>query len=349
LSHEAWTTKYRPKTLKEIVGHEKIISQLITMVQKKNIPNLLFHGPPGVGKTTAAWAVARDILGEENLYSCVKELNASNSRKIEDVRQTIVPFTETLPIASAPFKILILDEAEQITNDAQQALRVIMERGTARFILCANDASKIIEPLRSRCKEYRFSPLPKEYIMQYLNYIVKCENIKIEEEIFDILYENTMGDLRKSITILQASVKNGCVRKEDVLELLEIPDETTIERLLTVGMTEDYTKLYSEITRMIFQQGWDSTSIVKAITRYLGKEKCKIPNDLRLRLQEKLLEISPFDKEIQLNSVMAYFNRISREFNAKSSTHKYVCPQCKTQIDYGISNCPNCGVKLKWQ
>jgi len=342
-----WTEKYRPKTLKEIVGHEKIISQLMTMVQKKNIPNLLFHGPPGVGKTTTAWAIARDILGEENLYSCVKELNASNSRRIEDVRQIIVPFTETLPIASVPFKIIILDESEQITADAQQALRVIMERGTARFILCANDASKIIEPLRSRCKEYRFSPLPKEYVIQYLSYIAKCENIKVEDGVFEILYENTMGDLRKSITILQASVKNGTVRKEDIFESLEIPDETTIERLLTVGMTEDYSKLYSEITKMIFQQGWDATMIIKAITRYLGKEKCKIPNELRLRLQEKLLEVSPFDKEIQLNSIMAYFSRISRAFNSPTSTI-YACPQCKTKIEYGIPECPKCGVKFKW-
>jgi replication factor C small subunit len=222
-----------------------------------------------------------------------------------------------------------------------------MERGTARFILCANDASKIIEPLRSRCKEYRFSPLPKEYVIQYLSYIAKCENIKVEDGVFEILYENTMGDLRKSITILQASVKDGTVKKEDIFESLEIPDETTIERLLTVGMTEDYSKLYSEVTKMIFQQGWDATMIIKAIARYLGKEKCKIPNELRLRLQEKLLEVSPFDKEIQLNSIMAYFSRISRAFNSPTST-VYACPQCKTKIEYGIPECPKCGVKFKW-
>jgi len=345
--HIPWTEKYRPKTLKEIVGHEKIISQLMDMVKKKNIPNLLFHGPPGTGKTTTAWAIAREIFGEENLEYCVKELNASNSRKIEDVRSIIVPFTETLPIANAPFKILILDEAEQITNDAQQALRVIMERGTARFILCANDASKIIDALRSRCKEYRFSPLPREYVKQYLSYIASCEKISVEEGVYDILYENTMGDLRKAITILQASAREGKVRKEDIYELLELPEETTIEHLLEVGMKEDYSKLYSEITSLIFAKGWDASSIVKAMTRYLGKDKCKIPYELRLRLQEKLLEISPFDKEIQLNAVMAFFSRISREYN--SMKRRYFCPSCKTEIEYGASSCPKCGVRFRWE
>lgn len=339
-----WTEKYRPKTLKEIVGHDHIVKQLMNMVEKKNIPPLLFYGPPGTGKTTVAWALARDLLGEENLQTCVKELNASDSRRIEDIREKVIPFTETLPIGNVPFKILIMDECEQMTNDAQHALRVPVERGTARFIFCANDASKIIEPLRSRCREYRFAPIPPEYMKRHLEFIVKSEGLKVEPGAIELIIENSNGDMRHAITVLQSSVGDGgVVTKSSVLSMLEFPSETTIEDLLATAMTGNYDEVYKKIGKMIFAEGWDPTNIVKAISRYLGKSSCKIPNHLRLRLQEKLLEVSPFDKEIQLNSVMAFFTRISDE-----KRQIYKCSKCGQILERGTNRCPRCGVELVW-
>lgn len=357
MSFLPWTEKYRPKSLKEIVGHEKVIKRIKGMIEKRNIPNLMFSGPPGCGKTTLAWCIAIECYGNEEMAKLnTIELNASDERKIDDIRTKIKPYVQTLPLYSQfPFKLIILDEAEEITRSAQQALRRMMEpeNATTRFILCCNDSSKIIEPLLSRVKHERLSPLPLEYMKKFLNHIAVNEGIVVMDGVYDILFEEVKGDLRKAINIFQSSVENGRITKESIMERMELPEESSIEELLSIGMKGDYVELSSKIGKMIFQKGWSSDRIVKAMSRYLTKKYCKLPDEVKLRLAEKLLEISPFDKEIQLNAVMAHLCRLSLELNMnekkKIEQPKYKCPSCGGLIIKYVNPCPHCNTKLRWE
>ena len=162
-----WTEKYRPRSLDDIVDQEEIVNRLKSFVKARNIPHCIFAGPPGTGKTTAALCLAHDLYGP-GYHEYVMELNASDERGINVVRETVKTFARTRSIGEVPFKILILDEADNMTSDAQQALRRTMERytETARFILIANYSGRIIEPIQSRCAPFRFTYLPEEQIIK---------------------------------------------------------------------------------------------------------------------------------------------------------------------------------------
>ena len=172
IKEEIWIEKYRPERLDDIVGQDEIIRRLKSYVKTRNLPHLLFSGPPGVGKTAASISIVKEIFGDSWRNNFI-ELNASDERGIDIIRHKVKDFARMAPLGEADFKVIFLDEADALTNDAQSALRRTMERysATTRFILSCNYSSKIIEPIQSRCAVYRFKPLSAQAVTKRIKFI----------------------------------------------------------------------------------------------------------------------------------------------------------------------------------
>ncbi|MGC9444244.1 MAG: replication factor C small subunit [Candidatus Methanospirareceae archaeon] len=239
---EIWTEKYRPKRLSEVAGQDAIIRNLSSYVKAKNLPHLIFSGPAGVGKTAAAVALARELFGEtwsENFT----ELNASDERGIEVVRNNIKNFARTMPIGNAAFKIIFLDEADALTDAAQSALRRTMERysGTCRFILSCNYSSKIIEPIQSRCSVYRFKALPYDAIAARIRYIAEQEGLTISEEVVRAINYVAMGDMRRAVNAVQsAAVLSDELKPEMIYEITAMARPEQIRALITQALAGQF-------------------------------------------------------------------------------------------------------------
>ena len=204
--HTIWIEKYRPQKLTDIVGQDEIVERLLSYVKSGNLPHLLFTGSAGVGKTTAAVTLAREFF-LDSWQMNFRELNASDERGIDVVRNQIKQFARTTPLGMASFKILFLDEADALTTDAQAALRRTMETyaRTCRFILSCNYSSKIIDPIQSRCAIYRFKPLAADAVKEEARRIAGREGLSITKEAMDAIVYIAQGDMRKAINALQGA------------------------------------------------------------------------------------------------------------------------------------------------
>ena len=198
--------KYRPKALEELIAHEEIISILNKLIESNKLPHLLFHGPPGTGKTSTILACARKMYGD-SFKSMVLELNASDDRGIDVVRDQIKEFAGTKKLFSSGVKLVILDEADAMTNEAQSALRRVVEKYTSntRFCMICNYVNKIIPALQSRCTRFRFAPLRGEQITGRLQDVVNAESVDITEGGKKALLQLAGGDLRRVLNLLQSS------------------------------------------------------------------------------------------------------------------------------------------------
>ncbi|MBE8539078.1 replication factor C small subunit [Geoglobus acetivorans] len=312
-----WVEKYRPKTLDEVVGQDEVIQRLKGYVHKKNIPHLLFAGPPGTGKTATSIALARDLFGDVWQDNFI-EMNASDERGIDVVRHKIKEFARTAPI-SAPFKIIFLDEADALTADAQAALRRTMEMysKTCRFILSCNYISRIIEPIQSRCAVFKFRPVPTEAMRKRLLEICEEERIDIDDEAIEALIYISGGDFRKAINALQgASALGEKVTADLIYQITATARPEELKKLIETALKGDFLSARDYLDRLMIEYGMSGEDIVSQMYREIISSG--FDESLKVVLVEKLGEIDfrlteGAHERIQLNSFLAFLTLVGKK------------------------------------
>ncbi len=310
MSFEMWAEKYRPKSLSQMVNQKDIVERLASFVKSRNVPHCIFAGPPGTGKTTAALCLAHDLYGEA-YREHLMELNASDERGINIVRETVKTFARVRTLGEIPFKILILDEADNMTGDAQQALRRTMERytETCRFVLIANYSGKIIEPIQSRCAPFRFTYLPREEQDGYLNYIAKNENVNLLKDGLDAVYDVCRGDLRRAINSLQAAASLGKpITSETVYSVVGRANPTDVHAMISIAMSGNFVEARKKLREMILKYGVAGSDIIKQI--HIELFRIDVPENLKVKLAEIVGEVDfrlveGADEEVQLSALLA--------------------------------------------
>ncbi len=264
--NEIWTEKYRPKTLSEVVGQKHVTERLESYVRSNSMPHLLFTGPAGTGKTTCSLALAKEFFGE-NWRGNFIELNSSDERGIDVVRGKIKEFARTAPIG-ADFKIIFLDEADALTNDAQAALRRTMEKysGICRFILSCNYSSKIIEPIQSRCAVMRFRPLTADDIKGFLQKIVATEKVDIDDDALNGLIFIAQGDMRRSVNSLQVAASLG--KKIDldlVYQTAGMANPDAVRKLMETALDGNFIQARNQLDDLMIANGLSGQDVIKQI------------------------------------------------------------------------------------
>ncbi len=277
MTFELWVEKYRPKTLDEIVDQEEVIKALKGFVKRKSMPHLLFAGPAGTGKTTAALALAHDIYGSEELVRAnYLELNASDERGIDTIRTKIKDFARTAPLGDVPFKIIHLDEADSLTADAQHALRRIMEMysRTTRFVLACNYSSKIIEPIQSRTAVFRFGPIPDKAIKERIEMIARNEGVKYTEDGISAIVYVAEGDLRKAINIMQtAAAMSDEINSKVVYRVAGLAHPEEIKGMINTALKGNFVKAREILRSLMINYGMSAQDVIKQMHREILSSK----------------------------------------------------------------------------
>ena len=307
-----WTEKYRPSNYLDVVGQDNILKRVESLTKAMNIPHLLFAGPAGTGKSTLALIIVKDLFGTDWKENYL-ELNASDERGINIVREKVKNFARTKSLGKIPFKIIFLDEADALTPEAQQALRRTMENysATCRFILSCNYSSKIIDPIQSRCAIFRFKLLEKKAIEKVLNTIAQQERLTLTPEAIEILYEGSEGDCRRSINLLQSSAAiSPSITAELVSTMISNAKPKDIKVVLDYALAGDFQRSREKLLDVMLKESISGQDVIKAIQKEIWN--LPIEPDIKVKLTEKTGEVEfrlveGSDPFIQLQALLASF------------------------------------------
>ncbi len=307
-----WTEEYRPSKFNEVVGQDEIVQRIESLTNSMNIPHLLFAGPAGTGKSTLALIIVKELFGE-NWKDSYLELNASDERGINIVREKVKNFARTKSLGNVPFKIIFLDEADALTPEAQQALRRTMENysATCRFILSCNYSSKIIDPIQSRCAIFRFKLLEKKDIEKIMKKIAERENLTITPGAIEILYEGSEGDCRRSINLLQSTSSiSPSITEELVSTVISNARPKDIKIVLDYALAGDFQKSREKLLDVMLKESISGQDVVKAIQKEIWN--LPIEPEIKVKLTEKTGEaefriVEGSDPFIQLQALLASF------------------------------------------
>ena len=312
MTSEIWTEKYRPSKFSEIVGQDEIIKRIHSLTSSLNIPHLMLAGPAGTGKSTLALVVVKELYGK-NWKENFLELNASDERGINIVREKVKNFARTKSLGNVPFKIIFLDEADALTPEAQQALRRTMENysATCRFILSCNYSSKLIDPIQSRCILFRFKLLEKKDIEKIIQIIAEKENFSVSHEAIEIIYEGSEGDCRRCINILQSTASiSPSMTPELVSTIISDAKPKDIKIALDYAISGDFEKSREKLFDIMLKQSISGQDIIKSIQKEIWN--LPIEPEIKVKLTEKTGEaefriVEGSDPFIQLQALLASF------------------------------------------
>lgn len=294
-----WVEKYRPSKLADLISHDDIIKTINQFMKENQLPHLLFYGPPGTGKTSTILACAKQMYTPQQFNSMVLELNASDDRGIGIVRGQILSFASTRTIFKAGPKLIILDEADAMTNDAQNALRRIIEKYTenVRFCIICNYLGKIIPALQSRCTRFRFAPLQQTQIIPRLKEIADAEGVKMSDDGVKALLALSGGDMRKVLNTLQSTwLAFRDVTEDNVYTCVGHPLRSDINNILSWLMNEnDFAECFKHIQDLKIAKGLALGDILTEVHTII--QRVKFPPEVLISLLIKMA-----DSEVRLAS-----------------------------------------------
>ncbi|XP_052203427.1 replication factor C subunit 2 [Diospyros lotus] len=323
-SSQPWVEKYRPKQVKDVAHQDEVVRVLTNTLETSNCPHMLFYGPPGTGKTTTALAIAHQLFGPELYKSRVLELNASDDRGINVVRTKIKNFA-AVAVGSGrqggypcpPFKIIILDEADSMTEDAQNALRRTMETYSkvTRFFFICNYISRIIEPLASRCAKFRFKPLSEEIMTSRILYICKEEGLNLNSEALSTLSSISLGDLRRAITYLQGAARlfGSSISSKDLISVSGVIPQEVVHSLFSACKSGNFDLANKEVDNII-AEGYPVSQMLSQLFDVVV-EADDISDEQKANICKKLAEadkclVDGADEYLQLLDVASQTMRV---------------------------------------
>lgn len=289
IENKMWVEKYRPESLDDIAGHDQTIDRLKKYADDEETPHMIFSGPPGTGKTASIVAFAREVFGP-GWRNNLTEMNASDERGIDTIRDKVKGIARSNPAGDADYQILFLDEADQLTNDAQASLRRIMEQHSdvTRFFLSCNYPNQIIDAIQSRCSIFRFGRLDEEDIRGILDNVIEEEDLEVEESALEKLVSESRGDARTAIGSLQSASMNGEVTEASIEAVLGVIDDQLIEKIVDLAIEGDTDMAMTILDVELLKAGANTNTLADAFLNCIKRKD--MPEPGRMKVIDKLAE-----------------------------------------------------------